>query len=69
MSLVILSEENSTLIMCAGITYSLSEGTDGTLHIEEVNQRGVEVDISDDGDCPVTVRGQRINIVAPETSP
>lgn len=69
MSLILISEENSTLIMCSGITYSLSEGADGTLHVEEITQRGLEIVISDDGDCPVIARGQRINLVAPEDSP
>jgi len=62
MSSVILNQEDSLQILCAGTIYKLCEGEDGSLYIESDNSQTLAVNISDDADEPVHALGAWVNI-------
>ncbi len=65
MSLVIISDDHPTPVQCAGKTYLLSVGEDGTLYIENEGHHELIVAVSDD-DGDITVHGQWVNLTVRE---
>jgi hypothetical protein len=62
MSLVKLSVDSITSIMCGGKMYNLCESEDGQLYIEAESSDLLAVTISDCGDDGVSVEGTWVNI-------
>lgn len=62
MSVVIIGDSQSTKVQCGDDLFSLYKGDNGSLCIEAVNCRTLEVSVSDDDEEQVDVRGVWVDV-------